>query len=781
MHPSLPQSFLSLLMAAASASAQQGDDPLLGLADLPVQAAVVHGVEVLVLGVDGRPCGEAVVLAANGENLQRRARAVADLRRRFADEPLRATAAVLRLCGTRRAVDASGRTAVSGGGPLELLAAAGDAYAFALVPAAADPAAQPKVQLQLQRPRSLRVQVTTADGKPAAGAEVGVVRDGAGLQRAAAVRTAADGTAELPVPVVAMGLSRVVRAFAATALPVEQPLPLQDTLHLQLPPCGSLHIEAAAGVAVRSFEVWRDAPRQLLLQLPPSTAGGNAADLPFVQPGTGLTVVALVDGLTMPIAAPVPPIAAGARTVLQLAAPAPRRSVVVQLSGVDGEPLATCELRVAMVCYFVMQETVARTDVAGRLEHELPDNVPPGSVLLIEKRPFAAVDDAAGADYVELPLAGVGPGRNDRGAQRLQTAPLLLGGHVVDGHGRAVAGLRLQVQANDPVRQTATTTAADGSFALHMRAPLPASVEPRLDPDWIRLGHADAFAPGRDDVELKVAPVARLQVGLTPVVPDGTVALLRLRGREKNGARFEQTLPAPQGLLQLPAGTWDFVVVGVDEVMAIDGVKAEAGIDNHDPRLMQLDWSAFATLATLHLVPVEGQPLPACQVKVGLGNGLLGCRSGTVHLLLPKAGARVVVQPVSPQLRVVDLGVVTGDRTVQLQPAATLHLTLSAPPKLPDGLELRGLMTVHDLDLMTPPFRFDAAGKASCAIRGKGTYRLQLVLARPHGPVLGAGIVTTLAEAIDVDDRDLEHRVEMTTDLQQAIDAAAARIQAPIK
>jgi hypothetical protein len=239
--------------------------------------------------------------------------------------------------------------------------------------------------------------------------------------------------------------------------------------------------------------------------------------------------------------------------------------------------------------------------------------------------------------------------------------------------------------------------------------------------------------------------------------------MLRLRCTDPAGARkpFVTSISLDERQIAVPPGRWDlsFHFGDADEAFRIDGVDADAGVETHDPRLMAFDWKPFAALVSLRVEDPRGQPCDDCSVGcyVTSSRGQTGSssapRNGRFRMLVPKAGAQIVVKPREGTHRNVDLGAFTGERTVNLVDTVKVALQLSDMPKLPDDVHLTAWLLDSSGRVSGQQIEVDAAGKAVLRPASIGKLHLQLVLRRgSNGRQLG---MNGLAP-VEVGEQDME-------------------------
>jgi hypothetical protein len=671
------------------------------LARLPLQPRNGQGVAVQVLDRDGRPCGDAVLAALPGRTgLQWRARVDAATAA-FPGDPVRQAMALLLQHGRRFAVAADGSATLPEGEPLAVYAFAGDDCATAFY--------RPRdgaVRLRLAPPRQLRAVVTTADGRPAAGVPVGIVSAANTWLRTYA-RTDADGACTIDWSALDAPLEpMVVRVLAATRQPVEQPPPDGAVpARLQLPPTGSVRVVLQGRVAdpaprfALRLETQLDrriGARVGTVRVPPVEAGAREARFEFVEAGIGATAEIATPGMVTPVGVAVPPVVAGRETTVTIDLGAGPPRLAFRLRDVAGRPLADTELHVAWVRALAPHGFDAATAADGALEFDVDEACTPDGALVLEQHNAEGETVAA----AEVPLLGIGPGRNDRGELRMQELPLLAAGRVVDVRGAPVAGVVVEKAGGSGFRHSEHTR-ADGAFAVRGRAPVPAEVQLRIaGGDWFLAPAMDqtAIVPGgTTDCVLRVERAGHVLVRFAPPIDAGCASVLRVQAVQHDGdGRHETTIAVGLPELVLPAGRWDLTLqLEGQEVATFADVVVDPGVEAHDARLMRLDWRAFAALATIEVVGPDGQPTDACEVVRRWGSPghlVLDSRpphAGKATLLVPKEGVEIVVEPKDRKLATAVVGLVTGGgHAVRLQPRPNVQLKLVPKPVVPAGSTL---------------------------------------------------------------------------------------------
>jgi hypothetical protein len=289
------------------------------------------------------------------------------------------------------------------------------------------------------------------------------------------------------------------------------------------------------------------------------------------------------------------------------------------------------------------------------------------------------------------------------------------------------------------------------------------------------------FAGGRQDARVVLRRAARLRVGL-PDLPAGVrleLVVFVVRPGESKPV-FTTDLRADTRELKVPAGTWDLAIEfgrESDDLLRIDGVNAEAGLENHDPRLLRLDWQKYLSVVTVRVVGPDSRPAHECDVwqcfetRFGTRDVGVAMRDGIGRLLVPKRGSNVVVQSRNPAWYARDIGVVSSDVVVQLSPAPRIAVSISAMPELPEGAVLQAILVEKGgLSAQPPCASFDADGKCTLLARASGFFRLQLAVRYGNTSVTvdGDGQVP-----IEIGEHDVQHRFELTEALRRSIAEAA--------
>lgn len=775
----LAASMFSLLTCAAlPAQAPTAPvDPLAALLALQAQPAVAKGAEVEVVDADGKPCPGAVLMAAQ---IDRSSREAIDLRLRqlHPGRPVAQYAAMMLEHGTRYALDEHGRAAL----PLE-----SDTLLFALFGETAgitglrlNPHGRtPKTSVKLAARQQASVLVTDADGKPLADVPVGVgsyyyFRPGGVAQ------TAADGTAE----VVAWSVpsrNRVVGALVATRKAVEEPFAEGAQVRLQLPVCGSVRAAMQpAGTAARfELSIARDAGRKLTC--PPTSSGADSARFAFVEPGAEGSVLAYVDGIAGPLSVPLPTVEPGKEVEVVVDLEAGPSRLCFKVLGLDGQALADASVVATWQVTNGSRGLTVKTDAEGRLDLPVQEGAAGDGKLVLQwgnDNPLMPVVEG----YGELPLQDLKPGPNPRDDLRLLPAPVVLSGRVLDAHQRPVSGLLLRDSTGRA--SSSRPSDEDGRFELRMVPPAPGSLRlAAMGDEWFLQDATASYVAGSTGLHVDVLRAARLLVQVTPPL-----------GEIRNSLQFQCTRPdgtgepvtaafAPQDKeLRLPEGRWDLSLSfsNGDEVARFDNVIADGGVENHDPRLMQLDWTKFASVATIHVEGPDGEPCDDCTVWHYVernGGGRSGQGSspsdGLARLLVPKEGGIITIDPRDKTLRSVDLGVFKGETTVKLLPAPKVRFVLTGLPKLPEGAAY--VVTVRGSARSAPMNQLEADqdGVFTGCTRSTGSHSLQLMVRKGNT----SWSVGQVKAGIEVGDAGVDQTIEIDEAMVKRCETTIGRLK----
>lgn len=636
---------ITTAFAAAQAPAEFPADPLAALAAMPAEPAVAGGRVVTVLAADGTSATGAIVIAFATGTPDYEAMRWAAQQRYPGDEPRILAALALR--GVRYRLDARASTCVADLSAGRVIAVLGDQVAVASCGSDWQwRTRSANLTLRLRPPLRCSVAVTHASGAPAVGVDVGVVSAPGHLPFPSASTDADGRVAFVLVPGRRAGAR--ISVAAATVQPCVSPVPESGAeVRLRLPPCGRVRARLVDGTIPGARLEWslRSADGAISVAPEPARGGdGRSAVFALVEPGFVGQVVCKL-GPWFEMAARVDGVVAGAECGLEVRRDPDVRTMALRLIDPAGQPIAAGMVR-AFWQLGGRHGSGATTTAAGWVELVVPDDRTRSGTLRLEVTGAAAANPCLG--WIDLEVADV-PGRVVVGEVRLQ-APAIAGrGRVVDERGAPVSDLVLWITSGEELRQV--STAADGTFLIAMSPPLPESMSIKIDGSSWFLSDAEddavSVATGRSDVTLVVRRAARIRFAVRDL-PAGVRTLLSLVAVPSDGVgpsvSIRDGLSATE--LRVPAGTWDIVVQqGRREVHRIAGVRADAGVETHDPRLMDFAWQTFAIVASVRVVGSDGRPSDACTVRYTSDGTALACRpdGGVWRMLVPTVGGRIEV------------------------------------------------------------------------------------------------------------------------------------------
>jgi hypothetical protein len=692
--------------SAQTASPPAPSDPFAVLAAKEAQEPSAGGMRVVVQKPDGSPAPDAIVvfMPASDDDTARADREAAS--RQFpGDEPKRL--ARLAASGNRHQVDRRGGARVPKYGTV--FAFAGDMAAYAWI-AADHPGSH--LVLPLIAPHTCTVEVTTADGAPAAGVPI-AAREAPNQWNQRVGTTGADGTATLRLlstrPAETLVLLEVV-----TKGRLQAQLPANGgRLHFQLPKTTAVDATFQGSLVPGAVLEFRLQCSVGAMSAPGDRTGERSARWPFVEIGVPIEV--LVRSGRLELAATKTTTRAGSEPLV-LERQHREATLALQILDPDGQPARRRSISLGWRRGHDSASYGLLTNAEGWIEVAIPKSLlgPDELTVRVQLRNADGGDQGVGTLTVP-PTAGA---RCEPPPLRCSSLPIVATGRFVTREGAPVANLQLDVFT--PPHQRLSTD-ADGRFVVHGANP-EHRVRIQLPQSWCFVEGEPwscELAGGTENVNLVVQPIARVRFGWD-LPPDLTTTITyRLEPAAGEGSTFDLQLAAGQRELLVPPGHWHFVVRHDDrELLRLPDLHTQGGIETHDPRFMQFDWRAFAVAVEIAVRDPDGKPTNACmvsQVHKGRSRGSMP-RNGVVHLMLPKDGGRVVIAPNDKMIAKIDLGLVTEDQVVVLGGGPPLTLTLAPMPKLPDGCEL--VVAIGD-DIEVP---FDAKGTATVLLPKTGSY-----------------------------------------------------------
>lgn len=757
-------SFAALLpcLLVSSLTAQQparpaADSFVAALAALPASPPLGSGPRIVVLDGDGKPAPDAIVVFVarpwQGAAMQR-------WRQLLREHPGDLLAAVARLArdGTRHPLDAQAETRV----PSEVgfvLAARGGTFALLR------PSQPPKARhvLRLQPPQDVEVAVTGPDGAPAPDIGVGVREHGQLLLKA---RTGSDGRctlrgigADLPDIELLVGCKQPRRApwpAAAKPIPFELPATTSLTAKLVGDTCPGADVQWRLYVA--------DAGPAAIVE--PATSDATHAHWPHVERGAMARVIASVGTIDTPTVE----VQLDAAKQVEVVRDAKLRLCVLRLLDERGQPLRWRALT-------VMQKDgrkqlaidLATSNGEGWVETKI------GANLADTVRLTIGVNEGdlgtALLDFAEVEVPNTLSGRRVLGEVRVARVPIATHVQLRLPDGRPAVGVRMTI-FDRALQHTVTDDA--GVAAIRCLPPRPAQVGLGLAPGWFSTSephtHLNTSIPADGQRALVVQPACRVRVGVRGLPAITPTDFLEAEFRpEAGGAPLFASLPTEDTELMVPEGRWRFVVRTPEgTVLEIPDLVCTAGETLHDPRFLDFDWRAFACLARIRIEDANGRPVPDVQLQAVFGKTTYSVPSphGSAALLLPKAGARLRVATTDPRLLPIDLGVVAGDRTVQVGKGPRLRWRPSQMPKLRPG---HRLLLMAGVDHAGAPI--DDADGTTLQLSSPGRIELMLSV---DGEGMGMGI-TGASHVVDVPAAGIEFEFPMTDELRKKIEAESAQ------
>jgi len=734
-------------------------EPFAALAAKEPQEPATGGVRVVVKKPDGSPAADAVVVFSpwRDDHAAQVERAAASTR--FpADEPQRF--ALLAANGTRLRVDEQGATRVPKNG--YVFAFAGELAARRFL---GESFAEPRCELKLVAPRTIHVEVTTSDGAPAAGVPI-AVRDTQKHAASPLHTTGADGKAALRL-LTRRPDTAIVQLLIAVKATITAPLPQgAGSVRLQLPKTTVVEATFTGDMLPGDLLVWRLECGEDAAHALGERTGDRSARWPYVEGDAAFTITVESNGLEL---------ATGAGTAktgsepLALVRQLQEATFAVQLLGPDGEPLRNSPVEFAWKQRNSSITNGGASNREGWVEFAMPAQfLGKGDAAL--RLSVTDGDRGPARGLGKLTLQAKEKVRTVLEPLRCEAPPLLAGGTFVLRDGSPVPNLELAAYTPNYQR---IVTDATGRFAVRGD---PGKRPPRLilDRSWCCIeGDPWSFEvpTGTTDAKFVVQRAARIRFGT-----DRKEALLsmidyRLEPASGEGAKVDLPVSFDQRELLAPPGHWHFLALHHgEELHRLPDLRCDSGVETHDPRFMAFDWRAFAIHVAIKVLDANGRPTDECTVWLrhrGSGHGMAPT-NGIMHLLLPKAGGSVDIQPRDKKFAKVDLGVVTEDQVVVLGGGPPLTVTIRPMPKLPEGCEL--VLRTDSSDDGVP---FDDNGTATIVLPKAGSFTPMVAVRKGHthyGVDWQLPAVEVLAAEAKVD-------VDVTAARQKVLELAIRQMQ----
>lgn len=756
-------SFAALLLCLlfSSLTAQQparpaADSFAAALAALPASPPLGSGTRIVVLDDAGKPAPDAIVVFVARPWQSAAMQQWHQLLRQHPGDLIAAVATLARQ-GTRHALDAQAETRV----PDDLgfvLAVRGTTFALVRP----FPAAKPRRVLRLQPPREALVVVTAADGTPAANVDVGVREHDQPLLRG---RTGQDGRCtlraigdDLPDVELLVGCKLPQRApWPANAQPIPFVLPVTTSLTAKL--VGEL----CPGADVQWRLYAADAGPTAIFE--PATSDATQAHWPHVERGALVRVLASVGAIETP------PVEVQLDAAKQVDVPrdAKQRLCAFRLVDERGQRQRWRSLSIEQKDdkgHLSMEMATSNDEgwVETRIGPQLGDTV--RMTLGVNEGEFGTPL----LDHADVRVTGTLAGRRVLDDVRLARLPIAVKLQLKRPDGQPAAGVRL---STSHIAMRHTTTDANGEATLRLLPEPPEKIGFGLLPGWYATSkpytHLEPERPQAGRLSFVVQPAARVRVGVRGLPTTPIVHYFQTEVRsETGGDSLYIPMPTENTDLLVPEGRWRFVVRTFDEtLLEIPGLVCTAGTTLHDPRFLDFDWRAFACLVQIRIEDASGRPLPDADLQAVFREITRGVPSpdGRATLLLPKKGANMRVEPKDPRVLPIDLGVVTGDRTVQVGKGPRLRWRLSQMPKLRPGHQL-----VLKAGRKHSGATIENADGTTLVVPEPGRVELMLGL-RCSGLVL----LLPGTHTVDVPAAGVEFEFEMADALKKTIEAESAK------
>lgn len=741
---------------APQATPTTPSDPFAVLAAKEAQEPAAGGMRIVVQKPDGSPAADAIVVFTPWRDDEAaRAEREAAKQRFPADEPLRF--ALLAANSSRYRVDERGATRVPKQG--YVFAFAGDAAARHYV---SEDTTEPRIVLQLAAPRTLHVDVVTADGKPAAEVPLALY-DAAKHSADPEAATDKDGTATLRL-LRSRPPTAFVRLAVAAKAAVQAPLPGNgERVRLQLPPTTAIDATFAGDLVPGAELDWQLQCGENATAVAGQRTGARSARWPFVEVGAAFTITVESRGLELGAATGT---AAANAAALAVTRTQQAPTFAMQILDPDGKPACNVEVEPHWRSKRGTASTWGhRTNGEGWIELAMPTHfVGQGDVTIQLLLAPAARGPMVG--FGKVTVQGKDKERTVLPPLRCERPLVLATGTLVTPDGTPVPDFVFGVYS--PTYQRVTTDQAGRFEVRGVDEKRP--IQLRIESEWcFTTGQpwSAQFVAGTKDARLVVQRAARVRFASDLPSDLHTRIRYRLDPASGEGERIElQSLG--QHLLYVPPGRWNFVAhLDGNELLNLPDLRADSGVETHDPRFMAFDWRAYASLAKVTVLDAKGAPCDECNVWLrngGNGSGRMPT-NGVLHVLLPKDGGRVDIEPRDKKIASIDLGVVTEDQVVVLGGGPPLLVTLSPMPKLPEGVEL--VLVLESGDSVP----FDASGSAAIVLPGAGPCAPKISVRKGTTTM---GPMNWALPGFHVPKEGRKFAVEVTAERQREIDSMLA-------
>lgn len=722
-------------------------DPRTALAQLPIQPAIERGLKLTVLGADGKPCPSAIVVAIPSSS-NALIRIIREVETAYPADPVRQLAALMLGIGKRVALDQEGSVRAPYDTELVYAGIDGDSGGVVYTGARRYEGPRAPATLKLAKVRPIAVEVLQSDGKPADNVQVSL--EGAtGRTGRITVTTDAGGKATVPfLPIVSsLRPPYAMRALVPTKRGVYEFFEpdTEAPVRLQLPPCASLTVKfqgmpegtTPKAQLRRAPNQYRSTCRMEPTSFAPQRSDAASATFARVDPDLQWEIAVSLDGMASPFTFAAPKLTAGNAAEYVADLKSSQTWVSVRVLSADGQPLANTDVTVDQRGAGGNSRLPHRTDAAGRLQFVVANSIGKELKVRITQLGEDEMSETLAAGTVkvdELPA-----GRHELPDVTLTPEPVALQGRVVDTDNKPVAGVRFVMWYMTGQEYTRPTD-KDGHFELRLPQPHPAELHLRMarEGDWF---FAEAPPDGTVDLPIetgsttiKVQRAGRVLISFAPTIPpcNGYLEVRLTDDQDPPNTYVALMVPATRSV-RLPAGHWNLKLrLYNQELLSVDDVQIDPGVETHDGRLLRIDWRPFLNMPTVRVESPNGKrtedyALWFYEDRQGARGGQgPGVHDVTLPYILPKKGTIIAIEPADPEFRSVDLGVIEGPNTLKLTPSLEVKLQLTNLPALPEGVELIGRLNLPTFRTIDNPI--DAEGHVRFFSSKAGAANLQFAI-----------------------------------------------------
>lgn len=405
------------------------------------------------------------------------------------------------------------------------------------------------------------------------------------------------------------------------------------------------------------------------------------------------------------------PVHAGELVVLTLRSKVAEPVLHVRVLDQRGEPLRDTKLTIVRGTEQSCSTIAVTTGPDGHLDFALPEDwrtAAERGLLLVRRGVLGQVPtEYLGA--VDVTALAAQPPR-ERVEVRLREEPEMLRGRVLDGEGRPLGDVVVQVAyswssprlgqlggfstSGDVFLGHQVKTDADGRFAVRELAPKDVLLTVDAPQAKPALAPAEVVraAPGRTDVTLTLLRAGSLTVEL-PGWPAGVRLQASLRQGDRVHASQGVEADGRLAFTGVPPGKWTVVFHSLHSLADVElrDIDVPAGKASTDPRLRIADWRERVVVVDTKVTSPEGLPLDvSVSIRVekpGLSSTTsTSSTGGRVLLAVPRDATRVTLS--HQQYQSVDLEVKSPQADVQMRPRGLVRFKLREGVSLPEGLDL---------------------------------------------------------------------------------------------